>query len=33
MVTVLLSDDLSGYVTGVNVPVDGGLGLYTWAGS
>jgi glucose 1-dehydrogenase len=33
IVTVLLSDDLSGYVTGVNVPVDGGLGLYTWADS
>jgi NAD(P)-dependent dehydrogenase (short-subunit alcohol dehydrogenase family) len=30
MAMVLLSDDLSGYVTGVNVPVDGGLDLYSW---
>jgi NAD(P)-dependent dehydrogenase (short-subunit alcohol dehydrogenase family) len=28
---VLLSDELSGYVTGVNIPVDGGLDLYSWA--
>jgi 3-oxoacyl-[acyl-carrier protein] reductase len=26
----LLSDALSGYVTGANVPVDGGLDLHTW---
>jgi NAD(P)-dependent dehydrogenase (short-subunit alcohol dehydrogenase family) len=31
MVAVLLSDEWSGYVTGANVPVDGGLGLYTWS--
>jgi 3-oxoacyl-[acyl-carrier protein] reductase len=30
MAMVLLSDDLSGYVTGVDIPVDGGLGLYNW---
>jgi NAD(P)-dependent dehydrogenase (short-subunit alcohol dehydrogenase family) len=30
IVTVLLSDDLSGYVTGANIPVDGGLDLYDW---
>jgi glucose 1-dehydrogenase len=30
MAMVLLSDDLSGYVTGANVPVDGGLALHTW---
>jgi NAD(P)-dependent dehydrogenase (short-subunit alcohol dehydrogenase family) len=28
---VLLSDEWSGYVTGANVPVDGGLDLITWA--
>jgi NAD(P)-dependent dehydrogenase (short-subunit alcohol dehydrogenase family) len=33
MAAVLLSDEWSGYVTGVNVPVDGGLDLYTWSGS
>ena len=27
---VLLSDAWSGYVTGVNLPVDGGLALHTW---
>jgi 3-oxoacyl-[acyl-carrier protein] reductase len=27
---VLLSDAWSSYVTGVNLPVDGGLGLHTW---
>jgi NAD(P)-dependent dehydrogenase (short-subunit alcohol dehydrogenase family) len=27
---VLLSDELSGYVTGANIPVDGGLALHTW---
>jgi NAD(P)-dependent dehydrogenase (short-subunit alcohol dehydrogenase family) len=30
MATVLLSDELSGYVTGANVPVDGGLALHSW---
>lgn len=30
MAMVLLSDELSGYVTGANVPVDGGLDLYSW---
>lgn len=30
MVMVLLSDELSAYVTGVDVPVDGGLELYDW---
>jgi 3-oxoacyl-[acyl-carrier protein] reductase len=29
---VLLSDAWSPYVTGANLPVDGGLGLHTWAG-
>jgi NAD(P)-dependent dehydrogenase (short-subunit alcohol dehydrogenase family) len=28
---VLLSDEWSAYVTGANIPVDGGLGLYTWS--
>jgi NAD(P)-dependent dehydrogenase (short-subunit alcohol dehydrogenase family) len=28
---LLLSDDVAGYVTGVNVPVDGGLDLHTWS--
>jgi NAD(P)-dependent dehydrogenase (short-subunit alcohol dehydrogenase family) len=28
--SVLLSDDLAGYVTGANVPVDGGLDLHSW---
>lgn len=27
---VLLSDAWAGYVTGANVPVDGGLGLHSW---
>jgi NAD(P)-dependent dehydrogenase (short-subunit alcohol dehydrogenase family) len=31
MAAVLLSDEWSGYVTGANVPVDGGLSLYSWA--
>jgi NAD(P)-dependent dehydrogenase (short-subunit alcohol dehydrogenase family) len=31
MAAVLLSDRWSGYVTGANVPVDGGLGLVTWS--
>jgi NAD(P)-dependent dehydrogenase (short-subunit alcohol dehydrogenase family) len=30
IVAVLLSDELAGYVTGANVPVDGGLDLYNW---
>jgi NAD(P)-dependent dehydrogenase (short-subunit alcohol dehydrogenase family) len=30
VVTTLLSDELSGYVTGANIPVDGGLTLYDW---
>jgi NAD(P)-dependent dehydrogenase (short-subunit alcohol dehydrogenase family) len=30
MIAVLLSDEWSGYVTGTNVPVDGGLGLHSW---
>ncbi len=31
MVAVLLNDDWSGYVTGVNVRVDGGLSLHSWS--
>jgi NAD(P)-dependent dehydrogenase (short-subunit alcohol dehydrogenase family) len=31
MVAVLLSEEWSAYVTGANVPVDGGLNLYTWS--
>ena len=31
MAAVLLSDEWSGYVTGANVRVDGGLGLHSWA--
>jgi NAD(P)-dependent dehydrogenase (short-subunit alcohol dehydrogenase family) len=31
MAAVLLSDEWSGYVTGANVPVDGGLGLHSWS--
>jgi NAD(P)-dependent dehydrogenase (short-subunit alcohol dehydrogenase family) len=30
VVTTLLSDELSGYVTGANIPVDGGLALHDW---
>lgn len=30
LAVTLLSDALAGYVTGANVPVDGGLGLHTW---
>jgi NAD(P)-dependent dehydrogenase (short-subunit alcohol dehydrogenase family) len=30
LVVVLLSDEWSGYVTGVNLPVDGGLSLHSW---
>src|SRR6266496_729626 len=28
---VLLSDAWSGYVTGANIPVDGGLSLFSWS--
>jgi NAD(P)-dependent dehydrogenase (short-subunit alcohol dehydrogenase family) len=31
LAAVLLSEECSGYVTGVNVAVDGGLGLYSWS--
>jgi NAD(P)-dependent dehydrogenase (short-subunit alcohol dehydrogenase family) len=31
VVAVLLSEEWCGYVTGANVPVDGGLGLYSWS--
>ncbi len=31
IVAVLLSDDLSAYVTGSDVAVDGGLGTFTWS--
>lgn len=31
VVLALLDDRVCGYVTGVNVPIDGGLALYTWA--
>ncbi|HZO63326.1 MAG TPA: SDR family oxidoreductase [Gaiellaceae bacterium] len=31
MVAVLLSDEWSGYVTGTNVRVDGGLSLHSWS--
>jgi 3-oxoacyl-[acyl-carrier protein] reductase len=30
IVLFLLSDELAGYVTGANLPVDGGLGLHNW---
>jgi NAD(P)-dependent dehydrogenase (short-subunit alcohol dehydrogenase family) len=30
MAVVLLDDAVSGYVTGVNIPVDGGLSLHNW---
>ena len=30
MALALLSDRFSGYVTGVTVPVDGGLALFNW---
>jgi len=26
----LLSDETAAYVTGVSIPVDGGLGLHSW---
>lgn len=32
VVTALLSEEWAGYVTGANVPVDGGLALHTWVG-
>jgi 3-oxoacyl-[acyl-carrier protein] reductase len=31
VVAVLLSEEWCGYVTGANVPVDGGLGLHSWS--
>jgi 3-oxoacyl-[acyl-carrier protein] reductase len=31
VVAMLLSDEWCGYVTGANVPVDGGLGLHSWS--
>jgi NAD(P)-dependent dehydrogenase (short-subunit alcohol dehydrogenase family) len=31
VVAMLLSDEWCRYVTGANVPVDGGLGLHTWS--
>jgi NAD(P)-dependent dehydrogenase (short-subunit alcohol dehydrogenase family) len=31
MTVVLLSDEWAGYVTGADLPVDGGLSLFTWA--
>ena len=31
MVALLLNDGWCGYVTGANVPVDGGLGLHSWS--
>jgi NAD(P)-dependent dehydrogenase (short-subunit alcohol dehydrogenase family) len=31
VVAMLLNDEWSGYVTGANVPVDGGLGLHSWS--
>jgi NAD(P)-dependent dehydrogenase (short-subunit alcohol dehydrogenase family) len=31
VVAILLSDEWCGYVTGANVPVDGGLGLHSWS--
>jgi NAD(P)-dependent dehydrogenase (short-subunit alcohol dehydrogenase family) len=30
LAVALLDDEVSGYVTGANVPVDGGLSLYDW---
>ena len=31
MIAVLLNDQWSEYVTGANIPVDGGLGLHSWS--
>lgn len=33
VVAALLSEEWASYVTGANVPVDGGLALHTWVGS
>jgi NAD(P)-dependent dehydrogenase (short-subunit alcohol dehydrogenase family) len=30
VVAALLDDEISGYVTGSRVPVDGGLALFDW---
>jgi glucose 1-dehydrogenase len=31
MIVILLSDEWSGYVTGANIRVDGGLGTHSWS--
>jgi 3-oxoacyl-[acyl-carrier protein] reductase len=31
VVAMLLSSEWSGYVTGVNIPVDGGLAVHSWS--
>jgi NAD(P)-dependent dehydrogenase (short-subunit alcohol dehydrogenase family) len=30
MIGVLLNDELTGYVTGATIPVDGGMALHNW---